>query len=92
MKVDGRPYIQVGDGNSFTRVFSNLEDSQEFKWHRDERDRIVTILSGEGWSLQFDDAIPVRLSIGDRVKIVADRWHRVIPGVSPLEILIEEGC
>lgn len=90
MKVDGKPYLQDGTGKSFTRYFSALESPDEFKWHRDERTRKVTVLSGDGWHFQFDDSIPFRLFEGDVFVITADLWHRVIPGINDLAIKIEE--
>lgn len=91
MKVDGRPYSQAGSGKIFTRNFSHLESPDEFKWHRDERRRVVTILSGDGWKFQFDDSIPFQLVVGTVFIISADSWHRIIPGVNELVIQIEEG-
>ena len=90
MKVDGKPYSQDGEGKSFTRTFSPLESPDEFKWHRDEKRRVISILSGEKWKFQFDDSVPFDLFPGDVFVITADSWHRIIPGVSDLIVRIEE--
>jgi quercetin dioxygenase-like cupin family protein len=90
LKVDGRPYSQSGSGKSFTRTFSSLESPDEFKWHRDERRRVISIVSGKGWRFQFDDSVPFELIPGDVFVISADAWHRIFPGISDLMIKIEE--
>lgn len=90
MKVDGKPYSQDGAGKIFTRSFSHLESPDEFKWHRDERRRVITILSGDKWKIQFDDSVPSELFKNDVLIITADSWHRIIPGVNDLTVQIEE--
>lgn len=90
MKVDGRPYSQTGAGKSFIRKFSHLESPDEFKWHRDERKRMITVLSGNGWSFQFDNSIPFTLSVGQVFIISPDYWHRILPGIDELVLKIEE--
>lgn len=90
MKVDGRPYSQHGAGKIFTRSFSPLESPDEFKWHRDEKRRIVTILSGDKWKFQDDNSVPIELFAGDVLTINADSWHRIIPGINELILQIEE--
>jgi quercetin dioxygenase-like cupin family protein len=90
LKVDGKPYAQEGSGKIFTRTFSSLESSSEFKWHRDEKRRVISVLSGNNWKFQFDDSVPFELFPGDIFIISADSWHRIIPGLSDLIIKIEE--
>jgi mannose-6-phosphate isomerase-like protein (cupin superfamily) len=90
LKVDGRPYYQEGAGKSFTRAFSFSDESSEFKWHRDENRRVVSVISGDGWKFQFDNSIPFKISPGDLIVISANCWHRIIPGVSDLVIKIDE--
>jgi len=90
LKVDGRPYSQEGSGKIFIRKFSHLETPDEFKWHRDEKRRIVTVLSSDGWKFQADDCLPFELSAGKVFIISADSWHRILPGVNDLILQIEE--
>ncbi len=90
MKVDGRPYSQDEAGKIFTRSFSHLESPDEFKWHRDEKRRVITIISGDGWKFQYDDSIPFELFKGDVFVISADSWHRIVPGINDLVVKIEE--
>ena len=44
-----KPYQEViNKDNSRLREFKVDVDDDELKWHRDEKDRYVTILKGEG--------------------------------------------
>lgn len=90
-RADGRPYKDKQiTGKSFTRVFSVSLPSEEFKWHRDSLDRFITVLNGVGWYYQLDNQLPTLLKPGDVIEIRSEVWHRVLPGVSDLEVLIEE--
>ena len=90
LKVDGRPYSEVIAGKIITRTFSSETSSEEFQWHRDEKLRTITIVSGSGWSLQYDDSLPLELYEGDVFQISADAWHRILPGRTDLVVNIEE--
>lgn len=91
MKVDNRPYSEILYKDSIIRIFSNSELSDEFKWHRDEKDRKIFIISGDKWFYQFDDSIPLELKPGDVFLIPHNKWHRIIPGSNDLVIKIIEG-
>ena len=80
---------QVGS-NLFVRTFSPETDPFEFVWHRDREDRILCILEGGGWSFQFENQIPFLMENSDKIFIPTGEYHRVIPGNSYLEILIEK--
>jgi mannose-6-phosphate isomerase-like protein (cupin superfamily) len=62
----------------------------ECTWHRDARDRTVLVKEGRGWMFQTDDSLPTPIKAGTRLQIPAGSWHRVIPGDSPLVMLIKE--
>jgi quercetin dioxygenase-like cupin family protein len=62
----------------------------ELTWHRDASDRVVTVLEGSGWKLQFDNQIPFNVEPGDRISVQANAWHRVIPGSGDLVMEIKE--
>lgn len=81
-----KPYIDDGD----TRTFSSDVDSDELIWHRDKRDRQITIISGTGWKLQLDDKLPVELIQGKLYDIPKEVYHRVIKGTDDLIIKIWE--
>lgn len=65
-------------------------ESNEYVWHRDAHDRIVTVLEGEGWQFQFDNEIPIRINSGDVIKVPKLVYHRILVGSTPLKIRIEE--
>lgn len=56
-----KPYKEVLNNNSRTREFKVNTPNKELVWHRDEKDRYVTILEGEGWQFQLDNKLPLEL-------------------------------
>lgn len=86
-----KPYQEVIDeGNSRLREFKVDIDSTELVWHKDEKDRYVTILEGEGWQFQKDNELPSILKTGDIIFIPKETYHRIIKGSSNLLINIKE--
>lgn len=85
------PYLdlELADGTIF-RFFDEETDEWDLVWHRDERDRKVTVRKGLGWKIQFDNELPVEMGEGDDIYIKAMEYHRIIKGIGPLELLIEE--
>jgi len=45
----------IDDGN--IRTFDVTKPSEDYVWHRDKEDRIIEVLSGEGWQLQFQNCL-----------------------------------
>ena len=84
------PYQQVAQDNIKTRKFTLEVDSEELVWHRDEKDRHVTILEGEGWEFQLDNELPLELKKGDCIFIPNQAYHRIIKGTTDLVIQIQE--
>lgn len=85
------PYTQTKiDDSSFIREFDQSVAPIELVWHRDERDRVVKVLEGEGWSFQFDNEIPRKLQKGDIVEINKMVYHRVIKGDTNLVLEVYE--
>jgi len=76
--------------NLFVRTFDPSTDPYEFVWHRDREDRFIRVLEGGGWKFQFEDDLPFELEKEDHVYITTGVYHRVIPGDSVLEILVEK--
>jgi hypothetical protein len=72
------------------REFNENIDPIELKWHRDLEDRTVTVLEGNGWYFQKDNELPLELKEGVNIFIPKLEWHRVIKGITPLKIKIEE--
>jgi len=87
----GRPYQNLAvTRNCIIREFNSSINPDELKWHRDNEDRLVTVLEcGEGWGFQYDDELPHELEAGDILFIMRHEWHRVIKGHGNLVIKIE---
>jgi hypothetical protein len=90
--MDNKPYKDERLTNSsWIRTFDpSVVSSDEYVWHRDEKDRVVTVLEGDGWQFQFDDEIPIRINRNDEIKIPKQVYHRIIVGSTPLKLKIEE--
>ena len=78
------PYID----NSNIRTFSKDVDPMSLIWHEDQEDRVVEILTGNGWKFQFDEDLPFEMVTGDRIDIPKGFLHRVIKGKNNLKIKI----
>jgi hypothetical protein len=76
--------------NVFVRTFSEDVDAEEFVWHRDKEDRIVEVLSGEGWKYQEENKLPITLVKGMKINIPKLVWHRAIKGKGDLVIRVRK--
>ena len=86
-----RPYIEHKLNNGMIlRTFNKDVLTEELVWHRDKVDRIVEIVEGEGWEIQFEDKLPQPLKIGSQYNIPANIYHRVKRGTTDLVIKIKE--
>ena len=85
-----KPYKEVLNNNSRTREFKVNTPNKELVWHRDEKDRYVTILEGEGWQFQLDNKLPLELQKKDVIFIPKQTYHRILKGKTNLVIKIEE--
>lgn len=91
MVVEDHPYDDEKlNKTEFIRTFSCDVLDEELKWHYDLNDRIVEVLEGEGWELQFDDALPSMLKVGDVIYIPARLHHRIKRGTTDLKLRIRE--
>lgn len=81
--------LMLAENVKYRRIL-NEGAADECTWHRDEKDRIVQIVEGQGWKIQFDNQLPVTVRPGDRIRILAQEWHRVIPGKGDLLMIIKE--
>jgi len=86
---DEKPYSEnmVSEGVKF-RTFDVDVDTDELKWHRDRQDRLVEVIEGENWGLQFDNELPISLVSGQSYIIPEGVYHRVIKGDSELKVKI----
>jgi quercetin dioxygenase-like cupin family protein len=84
------PYSDQPGSEGFFREFSCHVEESELVWHRDHRDRTITVVSGEGWAIQMDDCMPVVLTVGDVVQIPRATFHRVLKGRGNLQVSVVE--
>jgi quercetin dioxygenase-like cupin family protein len=85
------PYEQKNLNNGvFLRTFSKDVLSEELVWHRDHNDRIVEVLDGENWEIQFENQLPQTLKVGEEYVIPAYTYHRIKRGTTDLVVKIQE--
>lgn len=91
------PYTDISVlDDSFVRIFSEDVDSSELIWHRDKKDREVTVCGSDEnleknfWQIQFDNELPVDLIVGEVYNIPKEQFHRVIKGSGDLQVIIRE--
>lgn len=91
MVVEKQPYSQKNLNNGvFLRTFSKDVLSEELIWHRDKNDRIVEVLNGENWEIQFENQLPQSLRSGREYVIPAYTYHRIKRGTTDLTVRILE--
>lgn len=83
-----KPYNDTETSQFIYREFSQDIPQEELVWHRDQRDRRVTVLNETDWQFQFDNEIPQVLK--DTIFIPKNIYHRVIKGTGNLNIQIQE--
>lgn len=88
MGKNTKPYTETTHGNISIRTFDKDIDSGELTWHRDREDRVVEIIQGNNWKLQFDNQLPVTLTEGEKYFIPKGEYHRVIIGDGILKVKI----
>jgi hypothetical protein len=92
MNIESKPYTDKKiSKNVWIRTFDpSIADSEEYVWHRDKKDRVVTIIDGIGWKFQFDNEIPKRINKNETIYIPKEIYHRILVGKTPLKLKIEE--
>ena len=78
------------DVNQFIRVFEENIDDEELIWHRDRKNRVIKVLSGSDWKLQYDNELPFVMKMNEIYEIEAEQYHRVIKGKDKLVLEIRE--
>jgi hypothetical protein len=90
-RSSGNPYEDYyRDGKTFLRSFSTKINDEEFVWHRDKKDRLVEVISGEGWMFQYDNELPFPMVEGMSIEVKSYEYHRILKGSSDLVIRITE--
>jgi quercetin dioxygenase-like cupin family protein len=86
----GNVYNDIKDENKFLRTFEENVESDELIWHRDKKNREITVLEGTGWQLQMENELPFILNTGKSYYIQREVYHRVIKGEGQLKLSIKE--
>ena len=83
------PFLeQQVNKNIYLRKFLNETEDEEYVWHRDQEDRIIEVLSSDGWKFQQENELPILLEEGITIYIPKLSWHRVIKGKDDLLLRI----
>lgn len=82
------PFDEKEDGYSKIRTFNENINPGELKWHVDNEDRVVKVTQSQGWELQMDNELPVKLMEGYEYHIPKNIYHRVIKGIGDLKVKI----
>lgn len=86
-----KPYKEEIKNGIKYREFDHMVETDELVWHRDKRDRKVTVLEGEGWFFQMDNDIPRPMKEGEEFFVPKEEYHRIYKqGTTPLKISIKE--
>ena len=80
----GKPYIDEGN----IRTFSVDALDEEFVWHRDEEDRIIEVIEGDGWQFQPENSLPYLLKPEIGFTIRKGEYHRLLKGVNDLVVKV----
>lgn len=86
----GNPYSDIQNDDLFIRYFDDQLNDNELIWHRDKRNREVTVLEGMNWKFQYDNSLPFVLNVGDIIRVPAETYHRLIKGTTALSLKIKE--
>jgi hypothetical protein len=87
---DELPFLQEEKNGIKTRLFKESTDNHELKWHFDKTDRKVKVVKSNGWEIQMDNQLPIKLTEGDIITIPKGMYHRVIKGTGDLIVKIKE--
>jgi len=89
-KESKHPYTENKKGKYIIREFDVNISTDELVWHRDTNDRVVEVLSGNGWKFQMDNRLPIELKEGMELQIPKETFHRIGKGNTKLVIKIKE--
>jgi hypothetical protein len=88
-EIDESPYSDESINEEVKiRTFDVNVNTDELKWHRDREDRLVEVIDGDNWGLQFDNELPIKLVKGESYIIPEGLYHRVIKGEGELKVKI----
>jgi len=75
------PFTQEGE----IREFHVEREDAEYVWHRDNEEREIEVLEGEGWQFQYHNCLPYHLQPGMIFDIPKGEYHRLIKGATALK-------
>jgi hypothetical protein len=84
------PYCEVKQSKCTLRWFVEDVGEEELIWHKDRKDRVVKVIGGKNWKLQFDNQLPVNLEKNKEYFVPKETYHRIIKGEYNLILEIEE--
>ena len=83
--ISGKPYFDYSGGH---RLFLCWALDEDYVWHRDEEDRKITVVSGEGWCFQYENCLPFVLKRNSVFEIPKNEYHRLLKGTTDLLVRI----
>jgi hypothetical protein len=90
MKEGKKPYIDEEYCGFFLRTFPDTVSIEELIWHRDKKNRKITVILGKGWKLQMDNEMPIDLIPKRNYTIPRETFHRLLKGTGMLLLKIIE--
>lgn len=63
--------------NAYYRVFNNVTPDK-LVWHRDNKTRIVKLISEQEVYLQLENELPLKMMINVPYAILKEQYHRII--------------
>lgn len=75
--------------NGDIRTFDNPNE-EDLVWHRDKENRMIEVLEGENWEIQYEDELPILMFVGDEFYIPKMVFHRLHKGNDKLVIKINK--
>jgi hypothetical protein len=85
-----KTYLEIKVCKTKYRLFPAWVNSKRLKWHVDLESRLVQVLNGRMWKIQFDNDIPRFLYKNKTVYIPKNHYHRLLKGDGHLVIKIKE--
>lgn len=84
-----KPYLDYEkEGGVWIREFN--DETDELEWHRDETDRLIEVIKGDGWMFQLDDELPYIINKSNTIFIPKETFHRLHTGRTNLIVKIRE--
>jgi hypothetical protein len=86
----GNVYHDIKNNDKFVRTFEENVETDDLIWHRDKKNRVITVLEGNNWQLQMENELPFTLMVNKSYYIQREVYHRIIRGEGQLKLSIKE--